>query len=84
MDTKLVLIGKLQNKVEGVTKEGKKYLTLQFLSNKNGKLQLIDVKVDIDDISKFESLEIGKEVKVLVDISTFNNKIYYKAVGLVK
>ena len=84
MDTKLVLIGKLQNKVEGVTKESKKYLTLQFLGHRNGKLQLIDVKVDSDDISKFEKLENGKEVKLLVDISTFKDKIYYKAIDLVK
>ena len=84
MNTKLVLIGQLQNKVEGQTKEGKKYLTLQFLGNKNGKLQLIDVKVDAEDIAKFEKAEVGKEVKLLVDINTFKDKIYYKAVDLVK
>jgi len=84
MNTKLVLIGQLQNKVEGETKEGKKYLTLQFIGSRNGKLQLIDVKVDPEDIAKFEKAEVGKETKILVDISTFKDKIYYKAVDLVK
>jgi hypothetical protein len=84
MNTKLVLIGQLQNKIEGENKEGKKYLTLQFLNNRNGRLQVIDVKVDSEDIGKFEKAEVGKEVKILVDVSTFKDKIYYKAVDLVK
>jgi len=84
MNTKLVLIGQLQNKVEGETKDGKKYLTLQFLNNKNGRLQVVDVKVDPENIAKFEKTENGKEIKILVDISTFKDKIYYKALDLVK
>ncbi len=83
MNTKLVFIGKLDN-VFSVENDGKKAVVLQFLDRtESGKLKLIDVKAT-ENLEKFEKLEPGKEVKLLVNVSTFNNKIYYKAIDLIK
>ena len=83
MNTKLVFIGKLDN-VFSVENDGKKAIVLQFIDRtETGKLKLIDVKAT-ENLEKFEKLEPGKEVKLLVNVSTFNNKIYFKALDLVK
>ena len=83
MNTKLVFIGKLDN-VFSVENDGKKAIVLQFIDRtESGKLKLIDVKAT-ENLEKFEKLEPGREVKLLVSVSTFNNKIYYKALDLVK
>ena len=83
MNTKLIFIGKLDN-VLSTEYEGKKSVVLQFIDRTEaGKLKLIDVKVN-ENVEKFEKLEVGKEVKLLVSVRTFNNKIYFKALDIVK
>ena len=83
MNTKLIFIGKLDNILIGEY-EGKKNVVLQFIDRtETGKLKLIDIKV-VENIEKFEKLETGKEVKLLVNVSCFNNKIYFKALDLIK
>jgi len=83
MNTKLIFIGKLDNILIGEY-EGKKNVVLQFIDRtENGKLKLIDIKV-VENIEKFEKLEVGKEVKLLVNVSCFNNKVYFKALDLIK
>ena len=83
MNTKLVFIGKLDN-ILSVEHEGKKAVVLQFIDRtENGKLKLIDIKAT-ENLEKFEKLESGKEVKLLVSVSTFNNKIYFKALDILK
>ena len=83
MNTKLIFIGKLDN-VLSVEHDGKKSVVLQFIDRtEQGKLKLIDIKAT-ENIEKFEKLESGKEVKLLVSVSTFNNKIYFKALDVIK
>ena len=83
MNTKLIFIGKLDNVLVNEY-EGKKSVVLQFIDRtETGKLKLIDIKV-VENIEKFEKLETGKEVKLLVNVSCFNNKIYFKALDLIK
>jgi len=83
MNTKLIFIGKLDNVLVS-EHDGKKVVILQFIDRtESGKLKLIDIKAT-ENIEKFEKLEPGKEVKLLVSVSTFNNKIYFKALDLVK
>ena len=83
MNTKLIFIGKLDN-VLVAEHDGKKSVVLQFIDRtEQGKLKLIDIKAT-ENLEKFEKLESGKEVKLLVNVSTFNNKIYFKALDIVK
>ena len=83
METKLVLIGKLQNVSESEF-EGKKIVTLQFLNNNNGKLEIINVKVDSDHLTDIEKIKVGNEVKLFVKLNVYNNNIYYKFNGVSK
>ena len=83
METKLILAGKLQNISESEF-EGKKVVTLQFLNNNNGKLEIINVKVDDEHSSEISKLKVGDEVKLFVKISVYNNNLYYKFIGISK
>ncbi len=72
---KIVLIGKVTNIVLGEENN-----RIQFLTKRsNGSLEIVSVKVSKDD--KFE---VGDDVKILVDIGVYNNKIYYKYIGKLK
>ena len=72
---KIVLIGKVTNIVIGEENN-----RIQFLTKRsNGSLEIVGVKVSKDD--KFE---VGDDVKILVDIGVYNNKIYYKYIGKLK
>jgi len=83
MNTKLIFVGKLDNVMEQ-EHEGKKSVVLQFIDKaESGKLKLIDIKAT-ENLEKFQKLEVGKEVKLIVSISTFNNKIYFKALDILK
>jgi len=83
METKLILFGKLQN-ISETEFENKKVVTLQFLNTNNGKLELLNVKVDNEHLNEISKIKVGDEVKLFVKISVYNNNIYYKCVGVSK
>ena len=79
----LILKGVVSNFLNKETKDGVKYGIIQFLNMNNDKLEIIDVKVDENLIGEIEKkVKVGKEVELEVSVNTFNNKLYYKVVGV--
>jgi len=71
---KLIIKGKVET-VSDSEFEGKVSYTYQFLSKNKGKLNLVNVKSDKD-----LNIKEGSEVEIHVSISTFDGKVFYKAV----
>ena len=85
LESRIVLIGTPVSIVKKVNKQTKEiYMLIQFL-NKNSEtneVKLFDVKVPQSYLHNFKDIQEGKQVKVEIQITTFNNNIYIKGIKL--
>ena len=85
LESKIVLIGTPVSIIKKINKQTKEiYLVIQFL-NKNsesGEVKLFDVKVPQGYLHNFKDIKEGKQVKVEIQITTFNNNMFIKGIKL--